>query len=157
MKPLLPLKTSTTATGNSGEYGITVADATGIKKGDYVTGVGIANNTYVVDIQGLELELSQQLQAALSADTLSFGRGRTTASYPEQVFTFSQAAGSVYGYFLSRANNMPYQLQGVVDGGSVAAGTTILKTGCKGVIGAKYLNLLNVNITQACYRNCKHF
>ena len=140
---------STTATGNSGEYGITVADATGIKKGDYVTGVGIANNTYVVDIQGLELELSQQLQSALSADTLSFGRGRTTASYPEQVFTFSQAAGSVYGYFLSRANNMPYQLQGVVDGGSVAAGTTILKTGCKGVIGAKYLNLLNVNVTQA--------
>ena len=55
---------STTATGNSGEYGITVADATGIKKGDYVTGVGIANNTYVVDIQGLELELSQQLQSS---------------------------------------------------------------------------------------------
>jgi len=142
-------QTSTTATGTSGEYGITVADATGIKKGDYVTGVGIANNTYVVDIQALELELSQQLQAALSSDTLSFGRGRTTASYPEQVFTFSQAAGSVYGYFLSRANNMPYQLQGVVDGGSVSAGTTILKTGCKGVIGAKYFNLLNVNVTQA--------
>ena len=111
---------STTASGTSGTYGITVADATGIKKGDYVTGVGIANNTYVVDIQGLNFELSQQLQATLTNDTLSFGRGRTTASYPEQVFTFSEAAGSVYGYFLSRANNMPVALQGVVDGASVA-------------------------------------
>ena len=69
---------------------------------------------------------------------------------PSKPFTFSQAAGSVYSYFLSRANNMPYQLQGVVDGGSVAAGTTILKTGLqRGVIGAKYLNLLNVNRNSA--------
>tara|TARA_X000001036_G_scaffold388485_1_gene384819 strand:+ start:740 stop:2164 length:1425 start_codon:yes stop_codon:yes gene_type:complete len=142
-------QTTASATGTSGTYAIVVDDATGIKKGDYVTGAGIANNTYVVDIQGLNLELSQQNQSALSNDTLSFGRGRTTASYPEQVFTFSAAAGSVYGYYLSRANNMPYQLQGVVDGGSVAAGTTILKTGCKGVISKNYVNLLNVNVTQA--------
>ena len=138
---------STTATGTSGTYAITVVDATDIKKGDYAEGAGIPTNTYVVDIQGLDLELSQQLTANMSATAVSFGRGRTTASYPEQVFTFSSAAGSVYGYYLSRANNMPYQLQGVVDGGSVAAGSQISKTGCKGVISQMYINLLNVDVT----------
>jgi hypothetical protein len=138
---------STTATGTSGTYAITVVDASDIKKGDYAEGAGIPTNTYVVDIQGLDLELSQQLTANMSATAVSFGRGRTTASYPEQVFTFSSAAGSVYGYYLSRANNMPYQLQGVVDGGSVAAGSQISKTGCKGVISQMYINLLNVDVT----------
>ena len=138
---------STTATGTSGTYAITVVDASDIKKGDYAEGAGIPTNTYVVDIQGLDLELSQQLTANMSATAVSFGRGRTTASYPEQVFTFSSAAGSVYGYYLSRANNMPYQLQGVVDGGSVAAGSQITKTGCKGVISQMYINLLNVDVT----------
>ena len=138
---------STTATGTSGTYAITVVDASDIKKGDYAEGAGIPTNTYVVDIQGLDLELSQQLTANMSATAVSFGRGRTTASYPEQVFTFSSAAGSVYGYYLSRANNMPYQLQGVVDGGSVAAGAQISKTGCKGVISQMYINLLNVDVT----------
>ena len=141
--------TGRTATGTSGTYAITVNDASDIKKGDYAEGAGIPTNTYVVDIQGLDLELSQQLTASMSTTAVSFGRGRTTASYPEQVFTFSSAAGSVYGYYLSRANNMPVALQGVVDGGSVAAGTTILKTGCKCVISKNYVNLLNVNVTQA--------
>ena len=138
---------TTTGTGTSGTYALTVADATDIKKGDYAEGAGIPTNTYVVDIQGLDLELSQQLTAGLSNTAVSFGRGRTTASYPEQVFTFTSAAGSVYGYYLSRANNMPYQLQGVADGGSVAAGAQISKTGCKGVIGNNYINLLDVDVT----------
>ena len=141
--------TSTTATGTSGTYAITVADATDIKKGDYAEGAGIPVNTYVVDIQGLDLELSQQLTAGLSTTAVSFGRGRTTASYPEQVFTFTSAAGSVYGYYLARANNMPVAVHGVVDAGSVAAGTQITKTGCKGVIGNDYINLLDVDITKA--------
>ena len=138
---------STTATGTAGTYAIAVADASDVKKGDYAEGAGIPTNTYVVDIQGTDFELSQQLTADMNTTAVSFGRGRTTASYPEQVFTFSSAAGSVYGYYLSRANNMPYQLQGVVDGGSVAAGSQISKTGCKGVISQMYINLLNVDVT----------
>ena len=138
---------TTTATGTAGTYAITVADASDVKKGDYAEGAGIPTNTYVVDIQGTDFELSQQLSADMNTTAVSFGRGRTTASYPEQVFTFSSAAGSVYGYYLSRANNMPVTVQGVVDGGSVAAGAQITKSGCKGVIGNNYINLLDVDVT----------
>ncbi len=135
-------------TGTAGNYGVTVDDATDIKKGDYAEGAGIPTNTYVVDIQGTDLELSQQLTADMTNVATNFGRGRTTASYPEEVFTFTSAAGSVYGYYLARANNMPVTLQGVADGGSVAAGTTIAKTGCKGVIGNNYINLLDVTLSR---------
>tara|TARA_B100000925_G_C22002686_1_gene472089 strand:+ start:193 stop:1605 length:1413 start_codon:yes stop_codon:yes gene_type:complete len=138
---------TTTATGTAGTYAIAVADASDVKKGDYAEGAGIPTNTYVVDIQGTDFELSQQLTADMNTTAVSFGRGRTTASYPEQVFTFTSAAGSVYGYYLSRANNMPVALQGVVDGGSVATGAQITKSGCKGVIGNNYINLLDVDVT----------
>ena len=112
-------------------------------------GAGIPTNTYVVDIQGTDIELSQQLTATLTNASVDFGRGRTTASYPEQVFTFSGPAGSVYGYYLARANNMPEAIQGVADAGSVSAGAQITKTGCKGVIGADYINLANIAIAPA--------
>ena len=138
---------TTNATGTSGTYQIAVDSAADIKKGDYAEGAGIPVNTYVVDIQGQDLELSQQLTAALSSTAVSFGRGRSTASYPEKVFTFTSAAGSVYGYFLSRANNMPETVKGVVDAGAAAADTQIAKTGCKGVIGYDYINLLDVDVT----------
>lgn len=46
--------------------------------------------------------------------------GATTASYPEQTFTFSSAAGSIDGYFLARAQNMPINVQ-YIDG--VGVGT----------------------------------
>jgi len=138
---------TTTATGTANDYSITVASATDIKKGDYAEGAGIPTNTYVVDIQGTNLELSQQLTAGLSNTSVSFGRGRSTASYPEEVFTFSSAAGSVYGYYLARANNMPVTVHGVSDAGTVALGSQITKTGCKGVIGYDYINLLDVNVT----------
>ena len=140
---------NTTCLGTAGTYQITVDSEVDIKKGDYVTAGagGIPTNTYVVDIQGKDLELSQQLTAALSTTAVSFGRGRSTASYPEKVFTFTSAAGSVYGYFLSRANNMPETVKGVVDAGSAAADTQIAKTGCKGVIGYDYINLLDVDVT----------
>jgi len=138
---------TTTATGTANDYSITVASATDIKKGDYAEAAGIPTNTYVVDIQGTALELSQQLTAGLSNTSISFGRGRSTASYPEQVFTFTSAAGSVYGYYLARANNMPVAIHGVADAGTVAAGAQITKTGCKGVIGNDYVNLLDVNVT----------
>ena len=141
---------NTTCSGTSGTYQIAVADATDILKGDYVTATGIPSNTYVVDIDGLNIELSQKLTANITAGTAcAFGRGRTTASYPEQIFTFTSAAGNVYGYYLSRANNMPVTLQGVVDGGTVAAATTVVKEECKGVIGNSYIELKDSTVVSA--------
>ena len=142
---------NTTCSGTSGTYQIAVAAATDILKGDYVTATGIPANTYVVDIDGLNIELSQKLTANITAGTAcAFGRGRTTASYPEQIFTFTSAAGNVYGYYLSRANNMPVTLQGVVDGGTVAAlGTSIEKAECKGVIGNSYIELKDTTVVSA--------
>ena len=141
---------TTTCQGTTGTYQIVVADNTDIKKGDYVTATGVPINTYVVDIDGTDLELSQKLTANITAGTAcSFGRGRTTASYPEQIFTFTSAAGNVYGYYLSRANNMPVTLQGVVDGGTVAAATTVVKEECKGVIGNSYIELKDSTVVSA--------
>ena len=80
---------------------------------------------------------------------MSFGRGRTTASYPEQTFTFDGPAGNVYGYFLSRANNMPTTIHGVADAGTAAAGTQISKSGVRGTIGNNYITLAAVAATTA--------
>jgi hypothetical protein len=44
---------------------------------------------------------------------------------------------------------MPEAIQGVIDAGSVSAGGQITKTGCKGVIGADYINLANITVTPA--------
>ena len=141
---------SRTCSGSTGTYQIVVDNSADIKKGDYVTANGIPPNTYVVDIDGNNLELSQKLTSNITAGTAcTFAVGRTTATYPEQVFTFSQAAGEVQGYYLARANNMPITLQGVVDGGTVAAlGTSIEKAGCKGVIGNDYIELLETDFTR---------
>jgi len=141
-----------TISGTTGTYQIVVSSNADIKKGDYVTtAAGIPLNTYVVDIDGNNIELSQKLTATITAGTASaFGRGRTTATYPEQIFTFSGAAGDVYGYYLARANNMPFTLQGVVDGGTVAAlGTSIEKAECKGVIGNNYIELKDTTVVSA--------
>ncbi len=140
-----------TFSGTTGTYQIVVApDNSDLKKGDYVTGNGIPANTYVVDIDGANIEISQKLTATITAGTAcTFAVGRTTASYPEEIFTFSGAAGNVYGYYLARANNMPVTLHGVADGGTVAAlGTSIVKEGCKGVIGNDYIELLETAFTQ---------
>ena len=76
------------------------------------------------------------------------GGGTPTASYPEETFTFTGAAGSVYGYYVVRANNMPVTIQGVVDAASASAGTTVAKTNVVGVIGNKYITLANTaNVT----------
>ena len=136
--------------GTSGTYQLAVDSTDKVKKGDYVTSAsGIPDNTYVVDIDGLNLEISQKLTANItsSADNVSFGKGRTTATYPEQIFNFSGQAGDVYGYYLSRANNMPFTLQGVANGLSVTEiGTAILKDNCKGVIGNNYIELKSNDI-----------
>jgi hypothetical protein len=51
----------------------------------------------------------------------------TTATYPEQTFTFSGDAGDVYGYYVTRANNMPTAVQGVLNYAGVGIGTTVTK------------------------------
>jgi hypothetical protein len=57
----------------------------------------------------------------------------TTATYPEQTFTFTGSipdgnnAGEIYGYFLARANNMPVSIHGVEDAATVGVGTIISK------------------------------
>jgi len=74
--------------------------------------------------------------------------GGTTAAYPEQAYTFTGQAGDVYGYYVTRANNMPVTVQGVEHYASVGVGTTVSKgTGIDptiGVVGNRYLTL-NVN------------
>lgn len=72
----------------------------------------------------------------------------TTATYPEQTFTFTSAAGNIYGYYIVRANNMPVAIHGVVDAASGAAAATINKGNpsnpCIGVIGQDFITLPNV-------------
>lgn len=70
--------------------------------------------------------------------------GTTTATYPEQTFTFSSAAGDVYGYYIVRANNMPVTIQGVTGVATASAGSTVNKTSVVGVIGNDYITLDNV-------------
>ena len=69
----------------------------------------------------------------------------TTATYPEQTFTFDGAAGDVYGYYVTRANNMPSTVQGVVHGADVGIGTTVSLGNNSdpviGVIGNSYLTV----------------
>ena len=138
-------------TGTSGSYSITVGStgsgATKIKKGDYVVySAAVPANTYIVDIDGTTLQLSQKLTANVTAQQADFGRGRTTASYPEEIFTFDSAAGNVYGYYLARANNMPVGLQGKLDGGSLAATGNIDKETCLGVVGNNYIQLKDTDV-----------
>lgn len=70
--------------------------------------------------------------------------GTTTATYPEQTFTFTSAAGDVFGYYIVRANNMPVAIQGVPNVATASAGTTVNKTAVVGVIGNDYITLDNV-------------
>ena len=79
----------------------------------------------------------------MNTTACSFGRGRTTASYPEQVFP-SLCTGNVW-FSLSCKQH--------------AISTTVWRwrfsrcwcsnhqTGCKGVIGNNYINLLDVDVT----------
>ena len=69
----------------------------------------------------------------------------TTATYPEQTFTFTGDAGDVYGYYVTRANNMPVAVQGVVHAATVGIGTTTSKGDNTdpviGVIGNSYITV----------------
>jgi len=83
--------------------------------------------------------------------TISQAGSGTTASYPEQTFTFTGSipagtnAGDIYGYFLARANNMPVSIHGVEDAASVSAASVIQKGNDSdptiGVIGNSYITV----------------
>lgn len=69
----------------------------------------------------------------------------TTASYPEQTFTFTGDAGDVFGYYVTRANNMPTTVQGVLNGVGVGIGTTVSKGDnidpVIGIVGNSYITI----------------
>ena len=132
---------TTTGSGSIGEYTITVDSVTNISVGHYVTGGGVGSNATVCAINGNTLVLSVPNASTFSTQSLDFGVGTTTASYPEQVFTFSGAAGEHYGYYLVRANNMPYTVNGVLHAADVSANAGVAKTGTVGVIGQSFITL----------------
>ena len=69
----------------------------------------------------------------------------TTASYPEQTFTFDTEAGDIFGYYVTRANNMPVTVQGVLHAATVGIGTTVTKGDNTdpviGVVGNSYITI----------------
>ncbi len=141
--------TTVNGDGTTGTYLITVASNAGIKKGDYVTGGDVGTGAYVVDIDGTTLNLSVKNTGTFTAQPLAFGAGRTTASYPEQTFTFGAAAGDIYGYYLARGNNIPSTIHGVADAASAASSATIAKSGVRGQLGDSYFVLPAITNTTA--------
>ena len=132
---------TTTGSGNSGEYTITVASVTNIAVGHYVSGGGVGTNATVCAINGNTLVLSVPNASTFTSQTLDFGVGTTTASYPEQTFTFTDAANNIYGYYLVRANNMPVSVNGVLHAADVSVNTGVAKTGTTGTVGQTSVTL----------------
>lgn len=73
------------------------------------------------------------------------GNTITTFTYPEQTFTFTGAAGNIYGYYLTRATNLPILVHGVVDAATVGVGTIITKGNDSnptiGILGNSYIDI----------------
>jgi len=132
---------TTTGSGTINEYTITVASVTNISVGHYVSGGGVGANATVCAINGNTLVLSVANTSTFSSQTLDFGVGTTTASYPEQTFTFTGAASNQYGYYLVRANNMPVSVNGVLYAAAVSANTGVAKTGTTGTVGLSSITL----------------
>tara|TARA_Y100000361_G_scaffold148773_1_gene162093 strand:- start:500 stop:1672 length:1173 start_codon:yes stop_codon:yes gene_type:complete len=140
---------SGTGSGTSGEYTITVSGVTGtISVGNLVAGTGIGAGAKVSRVDGSTIVLTVANSGAVSG-TINFTGGVTTATYPEQVFTFTAAAGNIYGYYLARANNMPLSIHGVLDAAAASAGTALTKgtnsDPCAGVVGNNFITLPNVS------------
>lgn len=140
---------SGTGTGSAGAYTISVASVTGtISVGNLVSGTGIGSGAKVSRVDGATVVLTVANSGAVSG-TVNFTGGVTTATYPEQTFTFTAAAGNIYGYYLARANNLPLALHGVEDAASAAAATTLTKgdnsNPCAGTVGQNYITLPNVS------------
>ena len=139
---------SGTGTGSAGAYTISVASVTGtISVGNLVSGTGIGSGAKVSRVDGATVVLTVANSGAVSG-TVNFTGGVTTATYPEQTFTFTAAAGNIYGYYLARANNLPLTLHGVEDAASAAAATTLTKgdnsNPCAGTVGQNFITLPNV-------------
>ena len=139
---------SGTGTGSAGAYTISVASVTGtISVGNLVSGTGIGSGAKVSRVDGATVVLTVANSGAVSG-TINFAGGVTTATYPEQTFTFTAAAGNIYGYYLARANNLPLAIHGVADAASAAAATTLTKgdnsNPCAGTVGQNYITLPNV-------------
>ena len=141
-----PIK-STTGSGNINEYTITVASTTNIAVGHYVTGGSVGTNATVAAIDGSTIVLTVKNTANFSNQALDFGVGTTTASYPEQVFTFTSAANNQYGYYLVRANNLPVAIHGVADAITVSTGSTISKLQASGTVGVSSVILFEDKYT----------
>ena len=141
-----PIK-STTGSGNINEYTITVASTTNIAVGHYVTGGSVGTNATVAAIDGSTIVLTVKNTANFSNQALDFGVGTTTASYPEQVFTFTSAANNQYGYYLVRANNLPVAIHGVADAITVSTGSTITKLQASGTVGVSSVILFEDKYT----------
>lgn len=141
-----PIKT-TTGGGNIGEYTITVASVSNIAVGQYVSGGGVGSNATVCAINGNTLVLSVANSSTFSNQSLNFGVGTTTASYPEQTFTFTDAANNQYGYYLVRANNMPVSVNGVLHAATVSANAGVAKTGTTGTVGNTSVTLFEKKYT----------
>ena len=139
---------SGTGTGSAGAYTISVASVTGtISVGNLVSGTGIGSGAKVSRVDGATVVLTVANSGAVSG-TVNFSGGVTTATYPEQTFTFTAAAGNIYGYYLARANNLPLAIHGVQDAAAAAAATTLTKgdnsNPCAGTVGQNYITLPNV-------------
>ena len=141
-----PIKT-TTGSGNIGEYTITVTSVSNIAIGHYVSGGGVGSNATVAAINGNTLVLTVANASTFSNQSLDFGVGTTTASYPEQTFTFTGAASNQYGYYLVRANNMPVSVNGVLHAATVSANTGVAKTGTTGTVGQTSITLFEKKYT----------
>lgn len=104
-------------------------------------------NNYGILLNGSRWTINRSGSVGLG---ISIGAG-TTATYPEQTFTFTGStsagtnAGNIYGYFLARAHNMPVEIHGVKDAATVGIGTTISKgdntNPVIGVIGNSYFTI----------------
>lgn len=138
---------STTGSGNIGEYTITVDSVTNIAVGHYVSGGGVGSNATVAAINGNTIVLTVANSSTFSSQALDFGVGTTTASYPEQTFTFTDAANNQYGYYLVRANNMPLSVNGVLHAATVSANTGVAKTGTTGTVGNSSITLFEKTYT----------
>jgi len=125
------------------QYTITVSSTTGIAVGHYVSGGGVGSNATVCAIDGNTLVLSVPNSSTFTNQQLQFGVGTTTASYPEQTFTFSSAANNQFGYYLVRANNLPVPIHGVENATSVSQAVAIGKTLTTGTIGQAYVTLFD--------------
>ena len=141
-----PIKT-TTGSGNVNEYTITVASSAQIAVGHYVSGGGVGTNATVAAIDGNTIVLTVKNLSTFSNQALEFGVGTTTASYPEQIFTFTSAANNQFGYCLVRANNLPIPIHGVEDAVSVSTGSTISKNLVVGTVGVSSVVLFEDKFT----------